>query len=152
MSLSYFLGLEFSLAVLATLVFASWTIVRHRRAGLAHANLRRLVASEHQAFQDELSIIRADVARLAETADSAKKSVTSIGNAVLEAVQKIEARLDASQDRIEKLGSRDDSGRRNVEESEIRELRTTLARISKSQKLAEGVFQTTSDLTLRVQK
>ena len=28
----------------------------------------------------------------------------------------------------------------------------TLARISKSQKLAEGVFQTTSDLTLRVQK
>jgi hypothetical protein len=55
----------------------------------------------------------------------------------LEAVQKIEARLDAVQDRVEKLGSRDDDGRRNVEESEIRELRTTLARISKSQKLAE---------------
>ena len=66
--------------------------------------------------------------------------------------RKLKRELDASQDRIEKLGSRDDSGRRNVEESEIRELRTTLARISKSQKLAEGVFQTTSDLTLRVQK
>jgi hypothetical protein len=137
LSLPCFFGFEFSLGVLAMLVFASWTIVRQRRADLAHANLRRLVALEHQDFQDELSIIRADVARLAETADSAKKSVTSIGNAVLEAVQKIEARLDASQDRLEELGSRDDDRKRNVEESEIRELRITLARISKSQKLAE---------------
>jgi len=122
---------------MATLVFASWTIVRQSRANLAHTNLQRLVALEHRAFQDELNIIRGDVSLVAETAYSAKKSVTSIGNAVLEAIRKIEARFDALQDRIEELGSRDDDRRRNVEAREIRELRTTLARISKSQKLVE---------------
>jgi hypothetical protein len=137
LSLSYFLGFELSLGLLATLVFASWTIVRQGRANLAHTNLQRLVALEHQAFQDELIIIRADVARVAETADSTKETVTSIGHAVLEAMRKVETRLSALQNRAEKMGSRDDDRGRNVGESEIRELRTTLARISKSQKLVE---------------
>jgi hypothetical protein len=134
LSLSYFLGFELTLGILAALVFASWTIVRHNRAHLAHANLQRLVALEHQAFQDEINIIRGDVA---DTADSAKRSIKSIGNAVLEAIRKVETRLNALQDRIEELGSRDDERTPNVEVSEIRRIRSTLERISKSQKLIE---------------
>lgn len=137
MSVAYFLGFELGLGVLATLVFASWTIVRQNRADLAHDNLQRLVALEHQSFQDELSIIRTDVARVAETGDSAKKSVTNVGTVALAAMLKVEMRFNALQDRIEELGSIDNDRSQNVEASEIRELRTTLARISRSQKLVE---------------
>ena len=83
-------------------------IIRERRANLAHTNLQRLVALEHQAFQDELNIIRDDVARSADTANSAQKLVTSIGNAVVEAIGRIETRLDTLQGRTEELGNRDD--------------------------------------------
>jgi len=112
-------------------------IIRESRANLAHTNLQRLVALEHQAFQHELNIIRDDVARSADTVDSAQKLVTSIGNAVVEAIGRIETRLDTLQGRTEELGNRDDELSRNVESSEISRFRATLERISKSQKLIE---------------
>ncbi len=155
MSLSYFWGFELALGVVATLVLAGWMIVRQNRMSLACTNLQRLIALEHQTFQDELTAIRDDVACIADTADfakksavsdvaciadtanSAKKSVTSIGNAVVEAIGRIETRLDTLQDRIGELDNRADDRNRHVESSEISRLRITIDRISKSQKLIE---------------
>ena len=137
MSLSYFWGFELTLVVLTALVLASWIIARQRRADLACTNLQRLVALEHQAFQDELNFIGDDFARIANTADSASKSVTSIGNAVVEAIRKIETRLDRLKEQTDELSNRYDEQSQNFEASEIRQLRATIERISKSQTLIE---------------
>ena len=119
------------------LVLISWIIVRQGRANLACANLQRLVALEHQTFINELNAISDDAASIAVTAISAKKSVTSIGNAVIGAIRKIETRLDTLQDRIEERSIRDDERGRQVDASEVRRLRFTIDRISKSQRLLE---------------
>ena len=92
---------------------------------------------EHQTFIDELKAISDDVAGIAVTALSAKKSVTNIGNAVIAAIRKIETRLDALEDRTKERGTRDDEWHRQVEASEVRRLRSTIERISKSQRLLE---------------
>ena len=97
----------------------------------------RLVALEHQSLIDELNAIRDDGAGIAVTAVSAKKSVTNIGNAVIAAIRKIETRLDALEDRTKGRGIRDDEWHRQVEASEVRRLRSTIERISKSQRLLE---------------
>ena len=119
------------------LVLISWIIVRQGRTNLVCANLQRLVALEHQTFIDELNAISDDAASIAVTAVSAKKSVTSIGNAVIGAIRKIETRLDTLQDRIEERSIRDDERGRQVDASEVRRLRFTIDRISKSQRLLE---------------
>ena len=95
------------------------------------------MALEHQSLRDDLNIIRDDIARSADTADSARKSVTGIGNAVVEAIRRIENRLDTLQDRMEELGNRADEQSRDIEVSEINRLRATLERVSKSQRLLE---------------
>ncbi len=112
-------------------------IIRDRRTSLVCTNLQRLVALENQTFQDELNTIRADVARNANTADSAKKSVTSIANVVVEAIKKIESRLDKLKYRTEKLENRNDERDQKVEANEIRQLRASIARIAKIQQLTE---------------
>jgi hypothetical protein len=122
---------------LVALVLISWIIVRQGRTNLVCANLQRLVALEHQTFIDELNAISDDAASIAVTAVSAKKSVTSIGNAVIGAIRKIETRLDTLQDRIEESSIRDDERGRQVDASEVRRLRFTIDRISKSQRLLE---------------
>ena len=119
------------------LVLISWIIGRQGRTNLVCANLQRLVALEHQTFIDELNAISDDAASIAVTAVSAKKSVTSIGNAVIGAIRKIETRLDTLQDRIEERSIRDDERGRQVDASEVRRLRFTIDRISKSQRLLE---------------
>ncbi len=133
----YFWGLGLTLGLLVALVLISWIIVRQGRTNLACANLQRLVTLEHQTLIDELNAISDDAAGIAVTAISAKKSVTSIGNAVIGAIRKIETRLDTLQDRIEERGENDDQRARHVDASEVRRLRFTIDRISKSQRLLE---------------
>jgi hypothetical protein len=137
LSQSAFWGFELALGVLAALVFAGWMIVRQNRANVAHTNLQRLVTLEHQAFQDELNIIRNDVALSVEMVGSAKKSITGIGNAVMEAIGRIETRHDTLQDRIAELTTRNDERDRSAEANEIRQLRGSIERIGKIQKLIE---------------
>jgi hypothetical protein len=137
LSQSAFWGFELALGVLAALVFAGCMIVRQNRANVAHTNLQRLVALEHQAFQDELNIIRHDVACNAEMVSSARKSITDMGNAVLEAIGRIETRRDTLQDRTAEQTTRNEDRDRGAEANEIRQLRGSIERIGKIQKLIE---------------
>ena len=137
MSLNLFTVIEFVVALLATLIVASWLIVRERQARRARDNFERLVLLENQTLRTEVTAVNDELAFVRLTANSAKQLGARMSHAVLEALTEIDSRVGKLNGQQPDATRADDDHQSRLRASENRRLRSAMDRLASTQKIAE---------------